>query len=388
MMSKTRKRLIRFILLPIVVLLLLVGTAIALLYSQQRRLVNLALNELNKRFPGELAIGGSDISLFQNFPYISIGLNNVQFYPNKQRGVHPIYEVERLYIGFSLPDILRQKYRVKAIALKNGHFDLVEQTDGQLNLVEASRINSDTSTTASAKPANLDLAITKLVLKNMDISYLDLRTRRHFFAHIDRIQSALRDNDQRMEANLDGKMLIDYTQPGDSTLFRRKQVETDLRVSYEKATKILSLPEGRLKLEQAVFNLSGTADLLHDNTVDFQFSGDKPDFGQLFAFAPESVAKELKHFRYDGLLRFAGKIKGSLGGGRQPLIELSFVCNNAWLHNTSANKKLDSLSFKGFYTNGPGHNLQTSELRLLDMNARPGKGLFRGNFILRDFTYP
>jgi len=92
MASKTRKRLTRFILIPVIVLLLLVGIAIGILYSQQQRLVELAVKELNRRLPGQLAIGGSEISLFQNYPYISIALNKVQFYPDKQPGTRPIYE--------------------------------------------------------------------------------------------------------------------------------------------------------------------------------------------------------------------------------------------------------------------------------------------------------
>jgi len=68
MASKTLKRLIRFILIPVVVLLLLVGIAAGILYSQQQRLVELAVKELNKQLPGQLAVGGSEISLFQNYP--------------------------------------------------------------------------------------------------------------------------------------------------------------------------------------------------------------------------------------------------------------------------------------------------------------------------------
>jgi AsmA-like C-terminal region/AsmA family len=388
MTSKTRKRLLRFILLPFAILLVLIVLAVAVLYSQQQRLVNLAVNELNKRLPGELVVGGSEISLFQNFPYISIALNKVQFYADKRQGSHPIYEVERLYVGFSLPDVLKQKYRVKAIALKNGHLDLVEEPDGQLNIIEASKMTMDATAPAQKTSSDLDLDIRKLVLKNMTITYLDSRQGQHLMTHIDRIQASFKDNDTLIDAGLDGKFQIDYTCPGDTVLFRRKHVETDIRLTYEKATKMLRLPEGKLKLEEAVFNVTGTADLLHDNLVDLKFTGDKPDFRQLFAFAPESLGKELKNFRYDGTLSFDGRIKGNLGHGRQPLIELSFACKNAWLHNTVAKKNLDSVTFRGFYTNGAGHSLQTSELRLLDMNARPGKGLFRGNFVLRDFTDP
>ncbi|HXB95268.1 MAG TPA: hypothetical protein VNU70_08925, partial [Puia sp.] len=264
MSPKTRKRLFRFILFPIAGLLLLVGIAIAMLYSQQQRLVNLAVDELNKRLPGELTVGGSDISLFQNFPYISIGLNKVQFYPNKQPGALPIYEADRLFVGFSLPDVLQQRYRVRAIALKNGHLDLVQEDDGQLNIVEASRMAPDTTTATPTAGAGLRLDIRKLVLKNITVSYLDHRQGQRLVAHIDRIQASLRANDRQIDAGVDGKMMIDFTRPGDTTLFRHKHMETNVRMSYEKATRLLRLAEGRLQLEEAVFNVAGTADLLHD----------------------------------------------------------------------------------------------------------------------------
>ena len=151
---------------------------------------------------------------------------------------------------------------------------------------------------------------------------------------------------------------------------------------------MLDLQECRLKLEDALFNISGTADLQHDNLVDLKFSGDKTDFRQLFAFAPENLAKELKHFKYDGRLDFKGTVKGKLQGGKMPRIDLSFSCKNGWLHNTESKRKLDSLAFKGYYTNGAKQSLQTSELRLLNVGARPDKGIFRGDLVLRDFTNP
>src|ERR1700760_1070134 len=146
MTPKTRKRLLRFILFPILTLLLLIGIAVALLFSQQQRLVSMALDQLNKELPGELTIKGSDITIFQNWPYISIGLQQVKFYPGKNTGDKPIYEAERMFVGFSLPDVLKQKYRVKAIVLKNGRLQLVQDTAGRLNIVEAGRISTDTTT--------------------------------------------------------------------------------------------------------------------------------------------------------------------------------------------------------------------------------------------------
>ena len=388
MRPKTRKRLLRLILIPLIVLFLLVGVAFALLYSQQQRIVGLAVKELNKKFPGELAIGGSEISLFQNLPYISIALNKVQFFPNKLPGTAPIYEAERIYVGFSLPDILKQRYRVKAIAIKNGHLDLIEESDGQLNIVEASHMAPDTTTATTRGSAALDLDIKKFVLKNITVNYWNPKAGQKLSTHIDRIQSSFVDNDQQMNGTLGGNFMVDFTSPGDTVLLRHKHVETDISFSYAKTSKLLTLSEVKLQLEKALFKLSGTADLAHDNTVNLQFAGDRPDFKQLFAFAPENIAKELEHFHYDGLLEFKGTVKGPIKKSVQPHIEVNFSCSNGWLHNTRSNKKLDSLAFTGFYTNGDSNSLKTSILRMKDMYARPGEGVFKGGFSVQNFEDP
>ena len=389
MTPKARKRLFRFLALPLLILLILIGIAIAILATQQQRLVRLAVDGLNEKLPGRLAVGNSDISLFQHFPYISIGLLNVKFFPNKADTAKAIFEADRLFAGFSLSDILRQKYHVKVISLKNGHIDLFEQPDGQLNIIAASHITPDsTAANAPADSSALDLDIKKIVLKNMSISYADPKAGEKLFTHIDRIQSSFQDNDQVMDGALDGNFLVDLTRPGDSTLLRHRNVSTDIRFSYAKATKLLTVSEVRLQLEKALFNLSGTVDLLHDNTVNLQFSGDHPDLKQLFSFVPEKTAEDLRQFRYDGTLDFKGTVKGPIKKGVQPRIDLNFSCSNAWLHNTKANKKLDSLAFTGYYTNGDSQSLKTSELKVHDIYARPGEGRFKANFVVRDFTDP
>ncbi|HVU96279.1 MAG TPA: AsmA family protein [Puia sp.] len=388
MTSKTRKRILRWTLIPIFLLILLVGIAAGILYTQQERLVRLAVTELNKKLPGELVVGGSDLSLVQNFPYISIGLKNVKLLPTKISGVTPIYEAERMFVGFSIKDILNQQYHVKVILLKNGHLDLVQDSTGQLNLVEAVAIAPDTTAKAAPGSQPLDLDIKKFVLKNMRITYRDPKSGQRIEADIPRIQTALRDDGSKIAAESKGSFVLDFFRPGDTTLFRHKHIETDINLSFDEKKKFLRLPLGKLKLEDAAFNITGTVDLLHDPVVDLRIKGDKPDFRQLFAFAPASVAKELKHFKYDGELSFDGTVKGAIKAGQQPLIALNFACKNAWLHNTEAKKKLDSLSFKGFYTNGADRSLKTSELRLMDMSARPEKGIFKGNFVMRDFTDP
>ncbi|MBS1563721.1 MAG: AsmA family protein, partial [Bacteroidetes bacterium] len=385
MKSKRRRKWLRWLLIPLITLIVLIVIAAGILYSQQQRLVKMAISEVNKKLSGQVSIEGSDISVYENFPYISIRLLGVKFYDSKLPGTRPLFEAEKVFAGFSLEDILRKKYRVKVIGMKNGHLDLVQDKQGHINIVEASRIITDTTAAKDSSTAALDLDIKKIVFKGMDISFVDRQSGQRIGTHIDKIISSLQTDSARINADLHGALVLDYTRPGDTTLFRHKHLRADLQLAYEKPTEIIRLPLGKLKLEDASFNISGSADLRHNNSLDIKFSGDKPDFRQLFAFAPPEVAKELKHFKYDGHLAFEGFVKGAPDN---PQIALSFSCANAWLHNTESNKKLDSLAFKGYYTNGAGRSLQTSELSLLNINARPGSGLFRGNFVMRDFTNP
>ena len=51
--------------------------AYVLLQSHQQELVQWAVGEANKNFKGKLAVGGSSISLFHDFPYVDIDLKNV-----------------------------------------------------------------------------------------------------------------------------------------------------------------------------------------------------------------------------------------------------------------------------------------------------------------------
>src|SRR5205823_10085284 len=122
----------------------------------------------------------------------------------------------------------------------------------------------DTSST------KLDLDIKKIVLKNMTVSFNDLQTRQKLVTHIERIQSSLEDDSVKINADLKGNMIIDYTSPGNTALFKQKHVETDFAVDYEKNKRLVTVSVGKLKVEDAVFNITGTADLLHDNTLDFK----------------------------------------------------------------------------------------------------------------------
>lgn len=383
---KRGKKIIRLLLIITGIFLLLVAIAGSILYSQQERLTQMAVRELNKQLPGELIIASSSISPFSNFPYISIALHDVRFFRDKKMDGAPLYQVERLYVGFSLPDVLQQRYNARVIVLANGKVHIARYANGAVDIIDAHTLKSDSSNaSADTTTTALNLDLKKIILKNIDVTYHDDASGWKVTSHIDKIKTAFSMNANRIAINMDSKLTVDVTGKTDTSLFRHKQLQFTLSGVYDKQKETLTLPPGKIRLEAASLELEG---LLSRQFVDIKVKGDKPDMNLLLALVPRDVAVLLEKYKHDGRIFFDGIIKGPVGKGIAPLITVNFGCEAVWFQNKKIDRKVDQLGFKGYYTNGAAHNLQTSELHILNFNARPGTGIFKGNFVMKNFADP
>ncbi len=374
-----------FLLLAI---LLVSGAAIYIFNNQQTRLVNLALTELNEQFKGELFIEKSQISVFKNFPYVSIDLQGARFYDNKHQQRDPLYRVDHLYIGFSVKDIIQQKYHAKRLMLKGGEINLIRHTNGKLNIEVAKNIQSDTGTTSSEPSSSFDINLKKIVLRDLEVNYIDNISHTKIHSSINRLLSSFSANDDHILIDLKSKLMVDIISDKDTSFFRRKQFALNIDADYHTTNKLLDITLGKITLEDAKFSVEGKANLSDVPSVDLKIHGDKPNFDLIAAFLPENVRQSLAPFKYDGRVYFEGIVKGVLTNQQLPLIEIDFGCENVWFLNSDVNKKIDELAFKGFFTTGEQRSLKTAELKIMNVNARPDKGVFKGNFVVRDFTDP
>ncbi|MEI9918915.1 MAG: AsmA-like C-terminal region-containing protein [Bacteroidota bacterium] len=385
-----KKWILRPLIVVLVSLVLLIGVGVLLLYTEHDRIVNVALDKLNKQFHGKLVIETTSISLFKHFPSVGVALHGATLYPDKTKSGTPIFKVEKLYVGVSIPDLLNKKYNVRRVSLHNGVVSLVKEINGDFNLLEAFNLYSDTTGTATATKdsTHLDIDLEKISFKGLDLSYYDLATGHRYRAKIADLQSHFEEDSAKMSVLLDSNMELDWTSPNDTSLFRHKKFTIDIDANYDFKESLLHIPSGSLKLDEATFAITGSANIAKESVLDLRVQGDKPDLTLVTAFLPQDVKDQLAPFKYDGRIYFDALVRGRVSADQMPLIEVDFGCEDAWFLNTAANEKLDQLGFKGYYFNGSGHALNTSELHITNVNARPGKGVFKGNFVMRDFTKP
>jgi len=149
-----------------VLLVPLVATATVLLvaYARQDAIVQSQIASLNASFEGKITVGNVHLAPFENFPYVSLKVDDVTVHESKKAEATVLLDVADIYVGFNLWDLARGNYDIQSITVEDGFFDLIVHTDGKTNL-ENALTSSDMSD--GGEPLNVHLH--KIELKNIDI---------------------------------------------------------------------------------------------------------------------------------------------------------------------------------------------------------------------------
>ena len=154
-----------FVGLPTVLFFVLV----LIVYVKQDEIVQGLIHDLNEDFEGSTEIKDSHISMFANFPYISIDLEEFKVHENKKKNTTAIVDVHDVYVGFNLWTIITGKMEIKKIKLKDGQINLVQHKNGEFNIVKA--LSSKIEVEEAEEEFHLDLR--KIELEDIDLTKLN-----------------------------------------------------------------------------------------------------------------------------------------------------------------------------------------------------------------------
>jgi hypothetical protein len=381
---KKRKFWIRSISLLILLPVLLLGTLVAVLYWKQDHFVQELVHTLNEDYEGHFEIKGSHISPFENFPYISIDLEELILNESDTKKGNHLLDIHDVYVGFNIWDILSGNMEVKSVLLTNGSINLVQHKNGSFNITEA--LASKKEIVDPNEEFHLDLK--SIVLTNIDINKLNESNGMYFDLLINKAQSKFKTTGKDVQMFLDSKFIITYIDNGDTTFIHDKHLSIHTEIDYLAEQEILKIVPSEIVLEGAVFNLEGNIDFADNMFLDLTFKGAKPNFDLLIAFAPEEMVPTLKRYNNRGKVFFNGSILGQSINGHTPKIDAVFGCSEAFIENSSNYKKLDNLQFKGHFTNGDKRDITSMEFSLTDFSASPDAGVFSGDLTVKNFLEP
>ncbi|MFK7750067.1 MAG: AsmA-like C-terminal region-containing protein [Kordia sp.] len=372
----------RILLGLIIVPILILGGLILYVQSYQSEIIKEEIAKLNKEHKGLISIGDSELSLFGNFPYISLKVYDFKIFETKEDNAPVVMDVKDIYIGFNLWDIVNGNYDIQSLIVEDGVFNIVIHENNTTNIQ-----NSLASTSDAEAPA-MNIHLKKIKLKNLDIHTLDEATNTDVEKFVYAGTGGFSQKDSIIAGHIDTDFELNIIKNRDTTFINKKHFEVHTDLEFNEYTGILDIQPSSVVMENGDFELKGSIDTKNDVDLDLSIQGTKPNFDMLIAFAPTDVIPVLEKYKNAGEIYFNASIKGPANKGNRPAIDANFGAGKAFLENTERGKKIDNMGFNGHFTNGKNRDASTMEFSLKDMTASLEKGEFKGALFVKNFESP
>lgn len=372
----------RFIFLTILVPVLCIGILLLYVQNQQSEIINGEIDLINQEHKGLITVGKSNLSLFGNFPDLSIKIYDVKVFETKAVNAPLIMDVKDIYVGFNFWDIVSGNYDIHSVLIEDGVFNIVIHEDNTSN------IQNSLATSTADGTASTNIHLNAIGLKNLDVHTLDEATNTDVEKFIYTGKGGFRIMDSIIAGHIDTELELNVIKDGDTTYIRKKHFEIHTDLVFNEATGILDIAPSGIVMENGDFELSGAIDTKNDVDLDLAIKGTKPNFDMLIAFAPEDVIPFLDKYKNAGEIYFNATIKGPANKGNRPAIYAEFGAGKAFLEHTSSDKKIDKMGFNGHFSNGKKRAASTMEFSLTNMKASLEKGEFLGSIFVKNFESP
>ena len=379
---RLKKRWKRILLALLLVPLFLLGALVWYIQTQQAAIIKGELEKLNQEHQGLITIRDSNLSLWGNFPDLSIKLYDVHIYETKAPNAPLVLKVEDIYVGFNLWDIASGNYDIHSLLIRDGEFHIVIHDDNTSNL------QNSLATTTEDGETTTNIHLNTIRLRNLDVHTLDEATNSDVETFIRTGKGGFSVQDSIISGHIDTELELNVIKDGDTTFIKHKSFEIHTDLTFNEATGILDIAPSGILMENGDFELEGAIDTNNDMDLDLAINGTKPNFDMLIAFAPADVIPVLEKYKNAGEIYFNASIKGPANLGNRPAIDAQFGAGKAFLENTDRDRKIDQMGFQGQFTNGAQRNASTMEFSLTDMKASLEEGEFTGSLFVKNFESP
>ncbi|MDN5200798.1 AsmA-like C-terminal region-containing protein [Fulvivirgaceae bacterium BMA10] len=362
-----------------VVLLLLAGIGFTMVY--QDRIVNLFIEEANGYLNTPISVKKIELSVLKKFPHMAIVLEDVSMQESLPASKNHLASVKKIYLTFSLLDLIRGKYVVNQAHL--------EDADVQLRITKSGKLNYNiVKKNDEGAGGEFSFNFQKLKLDNIDFSYINERKNQEIILAVKSADSRFAQIGRKLDIQLKGDLESKEISIQDQAYFKDKHISLNTSFQYDLDEALLDFSPSNLKIRKSNFIVNGAYKIDKVSSIDLAVRGENTDFQTLLSLLPEKYSKRLSAYRSDGDVYFNGSIKGDLGRDKSPSLQINFGCNNASFFHPEYKKKLTNASLTGSFNHKKINDLASASLMLEGINAKIDNRGIEGSFFIENFKEP
>ncbi|HEY0771494.1 MAG TPA: hypothetical protein VGD31_14305, partial [Sphingobacteriaceae bacterium] len=227
---KTLRRVFFYLLLAISVLLIaLVGSV----FLFKDRIIKQFIVEANKHLSTPVKVGKIEVSVFEEFPQLSIVLNNV-YVEDSHEGQYPLLTADRISFQMNPLEVYGGNYSIKGLKVESSETNLKVNRKGETNYQVV-------KSGGSSGRGSIGFELKDVKLTNTVVHYTDINLNQDFdFASNDLVAS-IKTNNDLYTIHATGQLTTEKILINNDLFFGGKSFSIETDLVYDDARKSLTI---------------------------------------------------------------------------------------------------------------------------------------------------
>nr|WP_321486558.1 AsmA family protein [uncultured Draconibacterium sp.] len=365
----------RILVILLIVIVVLLGAVLAIPVFFKENILNTAKTTLNRQMDAEVEFADLKLSLFKNFPKVTVELQEVMIKGKEEFAQDTLLNVPRFAATMNLSSLFSSNRSIEEIVLDNPSLNLVVAESGNVNWDVAP--TSDSEEKESASTDNKEEF--QLALKNIEVNNAH-------FVYNDKL-AKMRADLEDINMNISGEMFGNTTQLNIGGVVRNLtysmegtayvsntslELNTLLDVDFE--SMLFSIAESELLVNRLPLELSGDVSIPNDTTfMNLQLKTKASDFENFLALVPKDYEEYLKDITTTGSATISGGVSGYFIDEDYPKIDFQVKVDKGNLKYAEMPEEIKNISAEMLIEKPQG------DLDLMKININKAHAEIRNN---------
>lgn len=373
----------------LIILLLLAIASLVVIKFYGDDLKIYAMEVINNRLDSTIDVEEIDVKVFQKFPYASLRLEGVTVWSSHNfdafnfegPGADTLLAAKTVNVSFNLLGLIRNKYNIRQLEIKDGMLHLYTDRDGEVNFRVSSgdgkKNNVDQLINLSqVKVANFQFILdnqAKQIVSSGNLEHLDLNGR-------------FSKRNTQIRASLSG-WLGEISNKG---ILYASDRDVEASLSLDVQDSLYIIKSGQIQLDRILADVDGSFLVQAGQGVDMDLyaAARNLEIHEVLDLLPSEISKPLQGIRGNGNLQLYTRITGVVSSTLTPQIEADFQTTKANLSWDRLPFSVKSLNLSGTYSNGGEFNPVSTSLIIESLSAVVGSDHLSASGRIHNFYDP
>jgi hypothetical protein len=364
----------------LLILFLLASSVTAAVWLLREQLVRKFISSANTYLTIPVQVGAIDVSLFNNFPAITISLKNVKI-EDADNASSELFQAKRVSFAFDVIELIKGDYQVGGIEIISAQANLRWMDNEHANFL----IFKNTS---GKSGQNLKWDLKDILFKNITVTYNDAKAKLSHEFESEILTADLAYSQGKFLIKSKGDLHIVQVGVNDQIYLSDKRFKVQMNLDFDPDASLVSFRQANIKMGESEFVLSGYYDFTSKNKIDLALKGTKTDLNTITSFLPKYLANQLEPYESQGNLYFELKLGSHLTKNQSLVIDASFGATDATFFHPATSFRINQASFVGKYFYEEQSNISTASLAIEKLRGKLNGKSFAGGFSISNPENP